>query len=129
MAVFLFNNLIVYFTSYSEFPEVKNFALHQDQNISSETSQVLSSQHHMSDNWAARHNVHPETEDVQLKKAVKDCIFRFKLRRVMKMSQEVERDMELNLENEEMLDALMKEKMALDKAKTEIAKYFGSVIV
>jgi hypothetical protein len=47
----------------------------------------------------------------------------------MKMSQEVEREMELNLENEEMLDALMKEKMALDKAKTEIAKYFGSVIV
>jgi DNA primase len=117
------------FIGREEFPEVKNFALHQDQNISSETSQVLSSQHHMSDNWAARHNVHPETEDVQLKKAVKDCIFRFKLRRVMKMSQEVERDMELNLENEEMLDALMKEKMALDKAKTEIAKYFGSVIV
>jgi DNA primase len=117
------------FIGREEFPEVKNFALHQDQNISSETSQVLSSQHHMSDNWAARHNVHPETEDVQLKKAVKDCIFRFKLRRVMKMSQEVEREMELNLENEEMLDALMKEKMALDKAKTEIAKYFGSVIV
>ena len=83
----------------------------------------------MSDNWAARHSVFPETEDVQLKKAVKDCIFRFKLRRVMKMSQEVEREMELNLENEEMLDALMKEKMNLDKTKQEIAKYFGSVIV
>ncbi|MFM1999363.1 MAG: hypothetical protein RL204_1310 [Bacteroidota bacterium] len=117
------------FIGREEFPEVKNFALHQDQSISSETSQVLTSQHHMSDNWAARHSVYPETEDVQLKKAVKDCIFRFKLRKVMKMSQEVEREMELNLENEEMLDALMKEKMNLDKTKQEIAKYFGSVIV
>jgi len=83
----------------------------------------------MSDNWAARHSVYPETEDVQLKKAVKDCIFRFKLRKVMKMSQEVEREMEQNLDNEEMLDALMKEKINLDKTKKEIARYFGSVIV
>jgi DNA primase len=117
------------FIGREEFPEVKNFALHQDQNISSETSQVLTTQHHMSDNWAARHSVYPETEDAQLKKAVKDCIFRFKLRKVMKMSQEVEREMEQNLNNEEMLDALMKEKIALDIAKREIAKYFGSVIV
>jgi hypothetical protein len=47
----------------------------------------------------------------------------------MRMSQEVEREMEQNLENEEMLIALMKEKMNLDKTKKEIAKYFGSVIV
>jgi DNA primase len=117
------------FIGREEFPEVKNFALHQDQNISSETSQVLTSQYLLSDNWYVRHSIQPETEKLLLKKAVKDCIFRFKLRRVMKMSQEVEREMEQNLENEEMLIALMKEKMALDKAKTEIAKYFGSVIV
>ena len=119
----------VEFIGREEFPEVKNFALHQDQNISSETSQVLTSQYLLSDNWYVRHSIQPETEKLLLKKAVKDCIFRFKLRRVMKMSQEVEREMEQNLENEEMLIALMKEKMALDKAKTEIAKYFGSVIV
>jgi DNA primase len=117
------------FIGREEFPEVKNFALHQDQNISSETSQVLTSQYHLSDNWYARHSIQPETEKLLLKKAVKDCIFRFKLRRVMRMSQEVEREMEQNLENEEMLIALMKEKMNLDKTKKEIAKYFGSVIV
>jgi DNA primase len=117
------------FIGREEFPEVKNFALHQDQNISSETSQVLTSQYHLSDNWYARHSIQPETEKLLLKKAVKDCIFRFKLRRVMRMSQEVEREMEQNLENEEMLNALMKEKINLDKTKKEIAKYFGSVIV
>ena len=117
------------FIGREEFPEVKNFALHQDQNISSETSQVLTSQYHLSDNWYARHSIQPETEKLLLKKAVKDCIFRFKLRRVMRMSQEVEREMEQNLENEEMLIALMKEKINLDKTKKEIAKYFGSVIV
>ena len=117
------------FIGREEFPEVKNFALHQDQNISSETSQVLTSQYHLSDNGYARHSIQPETEKLLLKKAVKDCIFRFKLRRVMRMSQEVEREMEQNLENEEMLNALMKEKINLDKTKKEIAKYFGSVIV
>ena len=117
------------FIGREEFPEVKNFALHQDQNISSETSQVLTSQYHLSDNWYARHSIQQETEKLLLKKAVKDCVFRFKLRRVMRMSQEVEREMEQNLENEEMLNALMKEKINLDKTKKEIAKYFGSVIV
>ncbi len=116
------------FIGRDEFPEVKNFALHQDQAISSETSQVLTSQHLLSENWSIRHNVYPETEDMQLRKAAKDCIFRLKQRKVMKMIDEVEKEIEIT-SDEEKLDALIREKMLLDIAKTEISRYFGSVII
>ncbi|MFY8136746.1 MAG: DNA primase [Flavobacteriales bacterium] len=116
------------FIGRDEFPEVKNFALHQDQTISNETSQVLTSQHMLSDNWKNRHNVHPETEDTQLRKAAKDCIFRLKQRKVLKMIDEVEKEIEIT-SDEEKLDALIKEKMLLDIAKTQISRYFGSVII
>jgi DNA primase len=117
------------FIGREEFPEARNFALHQDQAISSETSQVLTSPYELSENWTLKHSVYPETEDMQLKKAVKDCIFRFKLLKIIQMIRGVEKDMEANLQNEEMLDALLKEKIALDNAKKQIAKYFGSVII
>jgi DNA primase len=116
------------FIGRDEFPEVKNFALHQDQTISNETSQVLTSQHMLSDNWKNRHNVHPETEDTQLRKAAKDCIFRLKQRKVLKMIDEVEKEIEIT-SDEEKLDALIREKMLLDIAKTQISRYFGSVII
>ena len=116
------------FIGRDEFPEVKNFALHQDQTISNETSQVLTSQHMLSDNWKNRHNVHPETEDTQLRKAAKDCIFRLKLRKVLMMMNDIEREIEKTTDDEQ-IDALLKEKMMLNVAKTEIAKYFGSTII
>lgn len=116
------------FIGRDEFPEVKNFALHQDQAISSETSQVLTSQHLLSENWSIRHNVHPETEDMQLRKAAKDCIFRLKLRKVLKMMKEIENEIEIT-SDENQLDALIREKMMLNVAKVEIAKYFGSAII
>lgn len=116
------------FIGRDEFPEVKNFALHQDQMISNETSQVLTSQHSLSENWSIRHNVFPETEDMQLRKAAKDCIFRLKQRRVLKMIDEVEKEIETT-SDEEKLDALLREKMLLDIAKAEISRYFGSVII
>jgi DNA primase len=116
------------FIGRDEFPEAKNFALHQDQAISNETSHVLTSQHTLSDNWKNRHNVHPETEDMQLRKAAKDCVFRLKLRKVLKMISEIESEIEITSE-EEKLDALIREKMMLNVAKVQIAKYFGSAII
>jgi DNA primase len=116
------------FIGRDEFPEAKNFALHQDQAISNETSHVLTSQHTLSDNWKNRHNVHPETEDTQLRKAAKDCVFRLKQRKVLKMIDEIEKEIEIT-SDEEKLDALIREKMLLDIAKTQISRYFGSVII
>lgn len=110
-----------------EFPDSRNFALHQDREISSETSELLSSPHHLSENWNVRHNIMPETEDLLLRKAAKDCIFRLKLRKVMKMLREIEAQLRKADLPEEEIDILLHEKKALDTVKVQIAKYFGTV--
>jgi DNA primase len=117
------------FIGRDEFPEPRNFALHQDREVSSETSQVLTSPYALSENWSIRHSVYPETEDMLLRKAAKDCIFRLKLRNVMAMLKNVENEMKNTDPNSEDFDHLMQEKIHLDTAKKAIAKYFGTVIL
>jgi DNA primase len=117
------------FIAREEFPEPKHFTLNPDQEISSLSSDLLTSQYALSLNWTARHNIHPETEDMLLRKAAKDIVFRLKLRKVMQNSKHIIREMEEAGDDVEKLNALMAEKILLDKARTEIAKYFGSVIL
>jgi hypothetical protein len=117
------------FIAREEFPEPKHFTLNPDQEISSLSSDLLTSQYALSLNWTARHNIHPETEDMLLRKAAKDIVFRLKLRKVMQNSKIIITEMEAAGDDVEKLNALMAEKIMLDKARTEIAKYFGSVIL
>lgn len=128
----------VYSRIYSEYteiigigqlPEVNVFTQHTDHTISRESSTLLVSPYSMSDNWTARHQIYPETEEMLLKKAAKDCIFRFKLRKVQQISEQLSHEIALHEKDEEKLEQLLKEKMLLDRAKLEIARYFGTVIM
>lgn len=110
-------------------PTADSFTHHDDQHISSESTNVLVSQYEMSENWTAKHNVYPETEQMLLRKAAKDCIFKLKLQKVMSISRSLEKEIAEAGMDEEKLEPLLKEKMLLDKTKAEIAKYFGSVIL
>lgn len=112
-----------------EIPETTTFTNNQDSTVSSESSNLLISPYAMSDNWTSRHSIYPETEDMLLRKATKDCIFRLKLRKVQKISTLLTHDIEEAGNDEEKLDALLAEKAALDKVKADIAKYFGTVIL
>jgi DNA primase len=112
-----------------EIPTADSFTQHSDSAISTESSNVLVSQYSMSDNWTIKHNVYPETEQMLLRKAAKDCIFRLKLRKVQHISKQLMRDIEDAGNDEAKLEPLMREKIFLDKTKAEIAKYFGSVIL
>lgn len=117
------------FIAQEAFPDAKNFALHQDREISSETSNVLTSEHSLSHNWKMRHGIEPETEDMLLRKAAKDSIFRLKLKKVLQMQLEIEKELKRNDLSHEEIDHLLNEKKYYDYAKLEIAKYFGSVII
>ncbi len=112
-----------------QIPSTDAFTQHTDNAISTESSNVLVTQYAMSDNWTARHQVYPETEIMLLRKAVKDCIFRLKLRKVQLISKQLMRDIEEAGNDEAKLEPLLREKIYLDKTKAEIAKYFGSVII
>ncbi len=117
------------FVGRSEIPKADTFTQHIDNNISTESSNLLISQYAMSANWTSRHNVYPETEEMLLRKAAKDCIFRLKLCKVQSISKQLMRDIEAAGNDEEKLEPLMREKIYLDKTKSEIAKYFGTVIL
>jgi len=122
-------NEYVDFIAREEFPEPRHFTLNPDQEISALSSDLLTTQYALSLNWTARHNIHPETEDMLLRKAAKDCIFRLKLRKVMQNSNNIIKEMEEAGDNQEKLAELLSEKILLDKARSEIAKYFGSVVL
>jgi DNA primase len=122
-------NEYIEFVGREELPTTRIFTDHTNSAISGESSNLLMSPYSLSMNWSARHNIYPETEEMQLRKAAKDCIFWLKLRKVQQISRLLEKDIEENQNDEEKIDALLKEKMLLDKAKAEIAKYFGSAII
>ncbi|MDZ4822824.1 MAG: DNA primase [Flavobacteriales bacterium] len=119
----------VEFISKTEFPEARYFTLHNDPEISTSTTDLVTSPYHLSENWTHHHSIYPETEDMQLRKAAKDCIYRLKLRKVMSMIRDIEKELEEHHKDEEKSDHLQQEKMMLDKAKVELAKYFGTVVV
>lgn len=115
------------FIGRDQIPTTADFTQHLDSGISTESSSMLVSLHNMSDNWTTRHHIYPQTEEMLLLKAAKDCIYRFKLRRVMSISGKLDHDIAEASEDELKLEPLLKEKQLLNKAKAEIAKYFGTV--
>lgn len=115
-----------------EFPEIRKFTLHPDPEVSSNTTDLVSTPYHLSENWTARHHIYPETEEMNLLKAAKDAIFRLKMRKVMQMIMNVQKEIEAiqnNPDEVENVDLLTKELMTLLTARTQLAKYFGSVIL
>lgn len=109
-------------------PELRHFIHHEDSKVSQESSSLLVNKHQMSDNWTTRHMIYPETEEMQLRKAVKDCVYRFKLQKVRQLSVHILKDIS-EATHDEKVDQLLAEKKLLDTAKLEIAKYFGTVVI
>jgi len=110
-------------------PSTQTFTLHPDSSISTTSSELIISPYTMSHNWTTRHMIYPETEEMQLKKAAKDCLFRIKLRKVQLRIKLVQDEISKLDYNDERVDALMNEQKMLDKIKTDISNYFGSAIL
>jgi DNA primase len=126
----------VYANIYSEYvqligketlPQATDFTQHHDQQISGESSAILISPYSLSENWQ-RHFIYPETEDMHLRKAAKDCVFRLKLKRIQRIIIDLTKELEAAVNDHDKYDALLQEKIMLDKARAEISRYFGTVI-
>ncbi|MFM7813785.1 MAG: DNA primase, partial [Flavobacteriales bacterium] len=117
------------FIGREEIPSVSHFAKHDSTEIVTETSGLLIERHTLSPQWSLRHQIHMQVEEDQLLKASTDCLLRIKLRHVQLRLRELNREMEENLSDEAKIEQLMREKILLDQAKTQIAKHFGSVIL
>lgn len=104
-----------------------HFTTHADLDVCQAAADILSDRYFLSPNWQ-RHSIYPETEDMLLLKAVNDSIHRLKLTRIQGMIQKLN-DAIKTAQNEEKLTDLLRKRSKLDKAKMELSRYFGSVIV
>jgi DNA primase len=101
---------------------------HPDAEISQNISDLLTTRYTLSDNWSNRHQIYPETEEMNLRRAANDCLFRLKQRKVEKMIERLQEELGKPELSEEQQDDLLKEQRELDKAKAALAQYFGTVI-
>lgn len=127
----IFNEVIDAYESHllqGEFPSELYFLSHENTGVTRIFTNILTEKYELSENWANKHSIYPETEDLQLAKACKDCIYRLKLRHAMIMIDEVQEALAGDITTEQMLK-LLEEKRHLDEVKTELSRYFGSAIL
>jgi DNA primase len=110
-------------------PETRKFSQHPDSEISSGTTDLLATPYLLSENWSVRHQIFPETEEMNLRKAAKDCLYRLKLRKVMRMIDAITDELKTIQSDDDRLDDLLREKKTLDQIKSTLANYFGTVLI
>ncbi|MDG2246820.1 MAG: DNA primase [Flavobacteriales bacterium] len=116
------------FLQKGEFPPEKYFQHHESASIHTLCADLMAFPYELSGNWSERHQIYPETEDMNLAKATKDCVFRLKLRHVLVMIEELQIEIKSCAEEEKLFE-LIKEKQHLDAVKRDLSRYFGSAIV
>jgi DNA primase len=109
-------------------PETDNFTGHSDSRISGITSDLLISKYQLSENWTTKHLIYPETEEMLLKKAVKDCIHRLKLHKVQQMIRLLLEEISATTDTEK-IEHLQREHHELLQMRKKISQYFGTVIL
>lgn len=110
-----------------KFPATNAFSHHSNPKVAEATADLLAERYVLSDNWEDRHQIYPETEDMKLDKAVRDCINRFKLSNVMVMIQDLEEELK-NCSDDDLM-ILLDKKRKLDQVKRQLSTYFGTSVL
>lgn len=117
-----------YYEDHEAFPDADYFVRDPDPKFSEVVASMITSPYELSENWRDRHNIHTHTEGDNLKRAVFDPLMRLKLGRIRSLVKKLEKEIK-NTENEEDLNALLHEKIKLDRMKIEVTGFFGSTII
>lgn len=111
------------------FPDVRQLINNEDPSVGKVCADILAERYEVSANWSELHDIYPDLEELNLSKAVKDCIYKLKIKRVMQMIEELTEELkDPQLPNERLL-IILEEKRHLDAVKSELARYFGSTIL
>ena len=114
----------------NDFLEPRHLSKNEDLEVSKLCADILAEAYELSENWTDKHKVYPETEDMKLKKAVKDVIFRLKLKHIRIRSSELQEQLKagVDLDDEKLAEILLK-KVHLDKVKSKLSEEFGTTII
>lgn len=129
----------VYARIVSEYAELMSESVHDkhierisriaDPEISQNVSDLVTSPYSLSPNWSGRHSIYPETEDLNLRKTAKDCLIWLKIRKTLLMIHRVDQELGRADLTPEETDFLLREKNALNQAKTRLTKDKGTAIL
>lgn len=111
------------------FPEPAELINGPDRELAEVCAGLLTERYQVSDNWSNFHDIYPETEELNLAKAVKDCIYKLKIKHVLRLIAEINKELKNPELPEERLIILLEEKRHLDQVKSELARHFGSTIL
>ncbi len=111
------------------FPDIKKFTFHENPEVSQTSTDLITSQYELSDNWEKRHYIVTEKEETNLEKAAKDAVYRLKLVKINRLIEDITKALNEHQSDEEKVVELMESKKMLDQSKRRIAQYFGTVIL
>jgi len=110
------------------FPDEKYFGQHPDMEVSSMYADLTLKNDLLSEKWE-QHEIYTNREEDMLGKAVKDGIYRWKLRTVQLMVKAKQEQLKQeSLEDKEWMQ-IMQDIKKLDATKMELSKYFGTAIL
>jgi len=110
------------------FPETDFFIKNPDPEFSKAVASLITNPYELSENWAVKHQIFTETEDLNLKRTVFDPLMRLKLMRIKELMKKLDSSLKI-ADTEEEIMLLQKEKIRLDKKKSEVSDFFGSTII
>ncbi len=115
-----------HFEEHESSPAIDQFI--SDPEISQEIAGMITTQHELSENWAAKHKIFTTTEEDDMKRTVFDPLMRLKLMHVKKVMSELDEQLKTVTEEEKM-HQILQEKMKIDRMKRELTNFFGSAII
>lgn len=111
----------------AEIPILEHFIHHEDAEISRTAIDLTTFPYSISD-WKQKHGIEVQKEEDILKIAVEHAIYSLKVRKIMQMISETQKEIEY-AESEEDLLALVAKKKMLDQAKNAFSKELGWVVL
>lgn len=122
----------IYQQIYNEYATEKDFGLnyfihHKDSTLSQTAIDITTFPYSISD-WKKKHGIDVQKEEDILKSAVEHAIYSLKVKKILRMIDEVQKQLQETTSEEDMM-ILIDKKKQLDKAKNTFSKELGWIIL
>lgn len=117
-----------YFSENESFPELDFYVNNPNPEFSKAIAEMIANPYELSENWAAQHKIYTPTEIENLRNVVFDPLMRLKLFHVKLRIKELETELK-NTQDENQLTELLHKKVRLNQMKSEVSKFFGTIII
>lgn len=113
-------------------PEFTELLTAEDVDVQRVLADAMMVQHVVSENWALRHGIYPEVESDHLEKALLDAMHNLRLDNIQRRIREIGQELRVVEGREDEVEAtreLLRERVGLDREKSELAKHFNTTIL